>query len=479
MKHDMSIKQHIGGKWRLGRGRELQSIWNPATGELVDQYPSASVEDLSDAVASAVRGFSAWSQVSAWERGRILERAAANIRQRLEQIAEAITEEQGKPLSESRTEVERAADFFVWAAGEAVRIYDRCIPARSGEDQRVCHVPVGPVCAFTPWNYPVVLVAKKIAAALAAGCACVLKPSEETPTAPTLLVRACIDAGVNAQALNLVLGNPSEISEFLISHSDIRKVTFTGSISVGKLLANQAAAYVKPITLELGGHAPVIVMPGCDLEQIVPQIVSKKFHNAGQACISPSRFFVHVDLHEAFVDAFARGANQIVVGPGHDKGVQMGPLANARRRESVSEMIRSSLDSGAILQTGGSAELSGGFFVPPTVLDNVPSNAVVMRDEPFGPVAPVSSFRSLDEALTKANCLEYGLAAYAFSPDPKTQDEIARRLEAGIVGINCLPAHLPELPLGGWKESGLGVEGGAEATQSYLRTKTICRRRDV
>ncbi len=470
----MEKTQFIAGAWRDGQGETVLQTADPATGAVTDAYPAVSEADLADAVTTSVEGFHIWSSTPAWTRSAVLARIGDLVRERQAAIAEAITREQGKPLAESIAEVERAADFFTWGGGEAPRIYDRGIASRDGSVQIARKVPIGPICAFTPWNYPVVLIAKKLSAALAAGCSCILKPSEETPTAPALLVQACLDAGVPAETLNLVFGEPAVISRYLIAMPQIRKVTFTGSVAVGKLLAGQAAKKMKPITMELGGHAPVIVMPDVDVDGVASLVAEKKFHNAGQACISPSRIFVHDDIKDDFRDALAAKAESLRVGPGLAEDTQMGPLASLRRRNAVAGLVQDACDLGADLAAGGERAEGDGFFYQPTILDAVPDDAKVMTEEPFGPVAAISSFADLDDVLARANGLTYGLAAYGFSSSPPTQKRLADGLEAGLVGINMLPGHLPELPLGGWKESGIGVEGGLEAVDSYLINKLQC-----
>ena len=470
------VSQFIAGQWRAGTGRQRISIEDPATNNPLANYSGASVLDLEKAVASAEKGLKEWSSTPVWNRQLILLKTGELLRERCESIARSITIEQGKLLKESRDEVLRAADFFTWAAGEAVRTYERIVPSRSEELQRVSREPIGVVCAFTPWNYPIILVAKKVAAALAAGCAIILKPSEETPSGACALVQACLDAGLPADALNLVLGEPSEISEFLISHPAVRKITFTGSTSVGKILAAKASALMKSSTMELGGHAPVIIADDVDIPAVVEQLVVKKYHNAGQACISPTRFFVQSGAYHDFIEAFAEKARSIKIGSGLDESSGMGPLANARRLKAVRELIHDATARGSELVTGGNLTSNAGNFLQPTVLSCVDDLAIAMNEEPFGPLALFSPYNSPEEAIFRANRLDYGLAAYAFTSNPKLQDYFQRELQAGLVGINTTPGHVPEIPLGGWKDSGMGLEGGAEALDAYLINKLISRK---
>ncbi len=471
---EAKVQQFIAGAWIEGSGDESFTIVDPSNENVLGEFPSASTVDLAAAVNAAEVGFEEWSKVSAWDRSQIILDIAANIRAHAADIAAMITSEQGKPLAESIEEVLRAADFFMWSAGETTRVYGRLVASRSTGEQRVEQIPVGPVCAFTPWNFPIILLAKKLSALLAAGCSCVIKPSEETPRAALALVQACLDAGVPPLALNVVLGNPAKISDYLIEHPSIKKVTFTGSIPVGKLLAEKAGSLMKSTTMELGGHAPVIVHDDVDLERIIPVMAGKKFYNAGQMCISPSRFYVHENIHKKFVELFSKAAASVVVGRGDQDGVQMGPLANERRLSAAIDLVDDAKAKGARLVIGGGRLYDKGYFFQPTVLDNVPDDADLMCCEPFSPIVAVTPYSDLDETIDRANGLPYGLAAYAFTTDAALQKKLSTKLEAGLVGINIMPGHLPEVPVGGWKESGQGVEGGAEALDAYLKTRYSC-----
>jgi succinate-semialdehyde dehydrogenase/glutarate-semialdehyde dehydrogenase len=469
------VQQCIAGAWREGRGLERFAVHDPATGEVAASYAGASEDDVDAAAASAAQGFADWSSTPAWTRGLVLLRVGELLRAGRDRFARLISAEQGKPLAESLAEVARAADFFTWAGGEAPRLADRIVPSRDAAELVAASQPMGVVCLLTPWNYPLILIAKKVSAALAAGCACVLKPSEETPGVAVALVQACQDAGVPPNALNLLLGEPAMISRRLIAHPVVRKVSFTGSVPVGRLLAEQAACALKPITLELGGHAPVIVCDDAPVEAVAAALCARKFHNAGQACIAPSRIFVAAPVFDRFLSAFTAAAQSVRLGPGLEPATGMGPLANPRRLAAMESFVDDALRRGGEITAGGRRRTGPGWFFEPTVVARPAPDARLMTEEPFGPIAAVVPFNRLDDAVAQANALPYGLAAYAFAEDPAVQQRLARGLEAGLVGVNDLPGHLPEYPLGGWKESGLGVEGGAEAIESYRIRKLIAR----
>lgn len=470
------IQQCVAGVWRNGAGAKRYTITDPASGQVVSSYAGADSKDVSEAIASAGRGFTQWAATPAWTRGVIVGRIGDQLRARRERLARRITAEQGKPLAESRAEVDRAADFFTWASGEAPRLAARSQRARDGSEVTAGTEPVGPVCAFTPWNYPLVLIAKKVSAALAAGCSCVLKPSEETPGVAVELVMACQDAGLPTDVVNLLIGDPAAISAQLVADPAIRKVSFTGSVSVGRMLATRAAEHLKPITLELGGHAPVIVCGDIEVERLAVAAAEKKFHNAGQACISPTRFLVQRQVFERFAEAFVERSRTLRVGPGDVDGVEMGPLANARRLDAVAALLADARRRQTAIATGGARVERPGFFHEPTVVIDPARDSRLMLEEPFGPIALLTPFDALDEAIALANSLPYGLAAYGFANDAVLQSRLAAELQAGLVGVNTWPPHLPEHPLGGWKDSGLGVEGGREAVESYLLPKLVWRR---
>ncbi|HEY4404985.1 MAG TPA: NAD-dependent succinate-semialdehyde dehydrogenase [Xanthobacteraceae bacterium] len=463
----------IDGAWCNGAAGATIAVTNPATGEAIGNVARAEHGDLDRALAAAERGFVTWRKVSAYDRGRVLRKAADLMRARADAIAAVLTREHGKPQAEAKGEVGSGADILDWFAEEARRTYGRVIPARSETVQQiVVKEPVGPVAAFTPWNFPINQAARKVAAALAAGCSVILKGPEETPASCAALVQALADAGLPAGVLNLVYGVPADISGYLIPHRIIRKVSFTGSVPVGKHLAAMAGQYMKRVTMELGGHSPAIVFADADLDVAARILSANKYRNAGQVCVSPTRFLVHDQLYEPFVDRFV-AAKAVTVGDGMTAGVAMGPLATARRVEAMESFIADAVAKGAKLRTGGRRIGNTGYFFEPTVLTDVPQDARVMNEEPFGPIAIMMPFTSFEEAITEANRLPYGLAAYAYTRSLKTAAAVAAALESGTVSINHHGLAPIETPLGGVKDSGYGSEGGAEAIEAYLVTKFV------
>jgi succinate-semialdehyde dehydrogenase / glutarate-semialdehyde dehydrogenase len=464
----------IANQWVDALDGRTLAVHNPATGKEIGRVAHASKADLDKALAAAQSGFEAWRVTPAADRAKIMRKAAALLRERAEETAQVLTQEQGKPLTESRIEVMSAADIIEWFAEEAVRVYGRIVPTRRmGATQLVLKDPVGPVAAFTPWNFPINQAVRKMSAALATGCSMILKAPEETPAAPAALVKAFADAGVPAGVVGLVYGNPAEISEYLIPHPVIRKITFTGSTPVGKQLAALAGKHMKRATMELGGHAPVIVCEDADIEMAVKVAGGAKFRNAGQVCISPTRFLVHESVAAQFGAALTTYAKGLKVGEGTMDKVQMGPLANPRRLTAMAEFTQDAVKSGAELSAGGSRIGDSGNFWEPTVLLNVPMEARVLSEEPFGPIAAVRPFNTLDEAIKEANRLSFGLSSYAFTRSLKSAHELSTRMEAGMLWINQAAAPFPELPFGGMKDSGYGSEGGPEALESYLNTRLV------
>nr|WP_067292425.1 NAD-dependent succinate-semialdehyde dehydrogenase [Marinobacterium profundum] len=468
---------YIDGRWTDGADGVVEPVINPATEEPIAQFSHATAADIDRAVASAKEGLEQWKAVPQWNKGTILIRAAELLRERKQEIAQVLTLEQGKPLVESIGEIERAADFIEWGGEEARRVAGRLVAGRDNANTvEIRKVPVGVVAAFAPWNFPVVLTAKKLAGLLGAGCSCVLKPAEETPGSAIELVKALLDAGVPPKVLNLVLGNPAEISSRLIADPAIKKITFTGSSPVGKLLAAKAGEVMKPVTMELGGHSPVIIFDDADIEPLAKQLVAKKFFNAGQVCVSPTRFFVHESLYEAFVSAFCEHASRLTLGEGTDSKTQMGPLANERRLQAMESLVADAVAKGAKVETGGKRARDIGFFFEPTVLTNVSLEADLMSTEIFGPIVPILPFSDEDEVLKIANGVDYGLAAYFFTNDAKRQRRVSETLFAGTIGVNDVPAHIAEVPLGGWGDSGYGVEGGIEALDAYMKSQFVSLR---
>ena len=465
----------INGEWKDAADGRTLAVFNPATGKEIGRVAQAGKADLDKALEAAQKGFETWRDMTAAERSKIMRRAADLMRQRAGDIASLLTQEQGKPLVEAKGEAMAAADIIEWFAEEGFRVYGRIVPSRASlaVRQMVLKDPVGPVAAFTPWNFPINQVVRKVGAALAAGCSMLVKAAEETPAAPAELIRAFADAGIPPGVLGLVYGNPAEISSYLIPHPVIRKITFTGSTPVGKQLAAMAGQHMKRVTMELGGHAPVIIAEDADVALAVKAAAGAKFRNAGQVCISPTRFLVHESIRNEFATALAKHAQGLQVGDGMSEGTQMGPLANPRRVTAMAEFTRDALERGATLLSGGDRIGDTGNFWQPTILTDVPKDAKVFNEEPFGPMAAIRSFNTLDEAIAEANRLPFGLAGYAFTRSLKNADLLARRVEVGMLWINMPAMPSAEMPFGGVKDSGYGSEGGPEAIEAYLNVRSV------
>ena len=468
-----NLELYIDGKWTPGNGRG-EDVINPATEKPLARLPHASAAELDQALEAAKKGFIVWRATSAYDRAKIMRKAADLMRERHDAIAKVLVQEQGKVYPEARGEVITSADIIDWYAEEGRRAYGRVVPGRGkGLRQIVLQEPVGVVAAFTPWNFPTLTPARKIGGALAAGCSLILKASEETPGACVEMVRCFADAGVPPGVLNLVFGVPAEISQHLIAKDDVRKISFTGSIPVGKHLAQLAAKGMKRATMELGGHSPVVVFADADPEKSAETIAAFKFRNAGQVCISPTRFYVQEPVYDRFLTRFTEYAKSIKLGDGMEKGMTMGPMANACRIDTMEGFVRDAKDRGGKIVAGGSRRGNQGYFFEPTVITDVPDNSKIMTEEPFGPVAPVVRFKSFDEVVERANSLPFGLAAYAFTNSAQTATLIGDALQSGMVGVNSIAISTPETPFGGVKESGYGSEGGLEGLQAYLNTKFI------
>lgn len=463
---------YINGSWRRGEGRDIHNVVNPATGAVIAELPLATAADLDEALDATAKGFAHWRAVDVNEHAAILHKVAGLIRERAEDIAVLLTTEQGKPLAEARTEVLSCASQFDYFAEEAKRSYGRVLVRPTGQRSLVLKQPVGPVAAFSPWNFPVNLMCKKMAAALAAGCSIIAKPPEETPHCTSAIMQCVIDGGVPGHVAQLVYGVPDMVSRHLIASPVIRKVSFTGSVPVGKHLLKLAADGVKRTTMELGGHAPVLVFDDCDLEKAIKLSSTQKFRNAGQVCISPTRFYVQEGIYDRFVAGFAEATKKVQMGNGLDESTIMGPLANDRRPPAIEKLVRDATDKGAKLLAGGERG-EGGYFYQPTVLADVPMTADIMTDEPFGPVALIRPFKDFDEAIAQANRLPFGLAAYAFTENARQANLVADALDTGMVGLNSFVISMPDAPFGGVKESGFGSEGGPEGLDSYYVTKAV------
>jgi len=470
--YDADLSLFIGGSWKLGEGRDLFPVVDPARGETIAEVPLATPADLDEALAAAERGFPLWRATAVEQRAAVLHKAATLLRERADAIAQLLTLEQGKPLAEARSEVIGSAQLFDWCAEEASRTYGRVLVRPTGQRSLVIKQPIGPVAAFSPWNFPVYLMAKKLAPALAVGCSVIAKPPEETPGCTAALVRCLIDAGLPGDVLQLVHGVPDAVSRHLLASPVIRKVSFTGSVPVGKHLMRLAADGLKRVTMELGGHAPVLVFDDCDLEKTLDMVVPQKFRNAGQVCVSPTRFFVQQGIYDRFVEGFAARTAKVETGHGLDAATGMGPLANVRRPDAIAALVADAEAKGARVMAGGRRG-NEGFFFQPTLLADVPDSADIMNNEPFGPVAVAAPFSDFNDAIAKANRLPYGLAAFAFTQNLRQANLLGDAIESGMVGINTFALSTADAPFGGVKDSGFGSEGGIEGMDSYLVTKAI------
>ncbi len=470
----ISTKLFINGSWVDSVKNETINILNPATEDFIGVVSHARKEDLDLALNSAQKGFLTWKKFSAFERSKIMRKAADILKSRTKDIAKLMTIESGKPIADAEIELGMGIDQIEWFAEEGRRAYGRIIPSRSKTvNQFVFKEPVGVVAAFTPWNWPVQQTARKIAPALASGCSIIVKGPEETPTSTAEFVKAFDEAGIPKGTLNLVFGIPSEISEYLIPHPIVKKVTFTGSTKVGKQLMSLAGRYMKKVTMELGGHSPAIIWEDADIETAANTLVGTKFRNAGQICISPSRFLVHKKVYEKFLNLFVANVRSIKVGNGLEDDIKMGPLIHEKRLQTIEKLVKDAVDRGANIVTGGKRIGNKGYFFEPTVLTEVSTDSKLMNEEPFGPLAPISSFDHLDDALDEANRLEYGLAAYVYTNNLKLAQELGSNIESGQISINHHGLGLVENPFGGVKGSGVGSEMGAEGIEPYLNVKFI------
>ena len=463
----------IHGEWRTSN--EIgQDVLNPANESVLAFLPHATEKDLEDALESAQKGFKIWRETPVQKRASILHKTADLIEERTNQISQVITLEQGKPLSEAKGEILRTIETFRWNAEFGIdNLEKRSVLRPNGLRQSVRVEPVGVALGLTPWNFPAFLPARKLAPALAAGCSMILKASEETPGTAVSLIRALSDAGVPDGVVNLVFGVPAEISEKLFASTIVRKISFTGSVPVGKQLAGLASSGLKRCTFELGGHSPAIVCEDANLENSLSTLTAFKFRNSGQVCIAPSRFFVHRSHYNSFVNGFVDASHSQCLGNGLEEETTMGPMSNYRRIESMSDLVQDAVKCGAKLVTGGKRWGNVGFFWEPTVLVDVPEHSKIMQEEPFGPVAPITPFDSLDEVIEKSNSLQYGLAAYVFTQSNNTRELLVNSLESGGIAFNSAAPVPSDLPYGGLKDSGYGYEGGIEGVEAYLHKKLV------
>ncbi|MEM7176961.1 MAG: NAD-dependent succinate-semialdehyde dehydrogenase [Pseudomonadota bacterium] len=468
-----TIELLINGKWQTGDGGG-EDIINPATEEVLGVTPHASTAQLDAALEAASTGFKTWKATTPIARQAIMNKAADTLAAKTEELATNLTREMGKPVGESKLELGFAIDVLRWYGEEGKRAYGRLIPARiPGARQMMVKEPVGPCSAFVAWNFPAVNVMRKVAGALGAGCSLIIKPSEETPATAVAIGQALQEAGLPDGVLNIVFGVPDTVSRHILASPVTKKLSFTGSIPVGKHLQKLAADTLKRCTMELGGHSPVIVFDDADVDAAINIIGNNKFRNAGQVCISPTRFYVQENVYSKFVDGFAEVANNLKVGNGLDDGVQMGPLVAERRLDVMQGWVSDATDKGARVVAGGERMGNKGYFWKPTVMADVPDEARIITEEPFGPVAPVMPFKAMDDVLERANALPFGLASYVFTTDGKKAQMMEEQLEAGLVGVNHPGVSMPETPFGGVNESGYGSEGGIEGLEAFLRTKFV------
>lgn len=468
----MEYTQFIAGEFRRGNADKQCVVVNPSHGKVLGEYAQANSTDVQEAISIAAETFKTWRKTSVMERSTLLRRVASIMRERADVIGRQIALELGKPIGEALKEVVTAAEMFEWASEEARRMYGRTIPSRSeGITQTVVTEPIGPVAAFAGWNAPAITPSRKISGALAAGCTIVIKPSEETAGVALLIARAIQDAGVPDGVVNMVFGDPGHIADLLCEAPQIAMVTFTGATSVGKLIGAKAAQTMKRATLELGGHAPVVVCEDVDVDRVVRMAVATKYRNAGQVCTSPTRFIVHAKIFDDFCNRFVKAAKMIKVGDPFDGATQMGPLKNQRRLDSIDRLVQDAKQRGLTVATGGERVGEEGFFYQPTVILNPSLDSDAANIEPFGPVALIQPFDHLEDAIAEANRLPFGLAAYAYTNNLHQAHRLMHEIDSGVVCLNEWQASLPETPFGGHKDSGLGSEGGIEGIQEFLRVK--------
>ncbi len=473
MPHYPSLHLMIGGEAVAGGNRVTEEVINPATGETLGMLTHATADDLDTALDNADKGFAIWRATPPEQRATVLTNAAALLRERAGMIAEALSMEQGKALAEAKGETIYGAMLFEFYAGECKRIYGRTMVRPAGKRAEVRYEPVGPVAAFAPWNFPVINIVRKVGGPVAAGCSVIVKPSEETPASALATVQCLLDAGLPGEVCQVVFGVPDSVSRHLLGSPIIRKLSFTGSTAVGKHLAKLAAEDLKRTTMELGGHGPVLVFADADVDKALDVMAPAAYRNAGQVCVSPTRFIVEEPIFEKFREGFIERVRAIRVGNPLEDGVQMGPMANSRGPDQIERMVGEAVDKGGRLLTGGERIGNQGYFYAPTVLSDVPLNAEIMNEEPFGPVAILNRFAGEAEMIAEANRLPYGLAAYAWSSDPIRQERLADQIEAGMLAINTGSVSAVDMPFGGVKWSGHGHEDGHEGVMACMVAKSL------
>ncbi|PTW46607.1 NAD-dependent succinate-semialdehyde dehydrogenase [Rhodovulum kholense] len=464
----------LGGEARATASEGTMTVSNPANGQDLATIPRAGRAEAEEAARLSLKGFADWSTLSPYDRSKVMRRAADLMRERADRAARVMTLEQGKPLAEARGEWLGSADLLDWFAEEGRRVYGRIVPSRAPSIHiSVLKKPAGPVACFTPWNFPAWNTMQKVAPALGAGCSVVIKPASETPGSAWMIGQALLDAGLPPATISVVWGKTSEISDALIAAPEIRKVSLTGSTRVGRIVAAQAGQHLKKVTMELGGHGPVIVAADADLDRLVPMAVQWKYRNAGQVCVSPTRFIVDDAVHDAFVARLAEGAAALKLGDGLEEGTQMGPLTQKAQLTQVAEMVADAEAKGAKVETGGARVGNIGNFFAPTVVSGMTPEMLAMTEEPFGPIALVIRSEGLEASLAEANRLPVGLGAYLFTRSMEVSQAVQDRLKSGMLGINHFALALPETPFGGVLDSGYGSEGGIEGIEAYLSTMTV------
>ena len=461
-----------GERVRAG-ARRTHRVVNPATGETLAELPLADVADLDRALDAAARGFRRWRHATPHERAAVLQGAARLMLERQDELARIAVLEQGKTLAEAKVEVLMNVGLFNFYAGEVFRLYGRTLVRPAGQRSTVSKEPVGPVAAFAPWNFPIGNPGRKLGAPIAAGCSVILKAAEETPASALGVLQCLLDAGLPGEVAQAVFGVPDEVSRHLLGSSVIRKLSFTGSTAIGKHLAKLAAEDMKRTTMELGGHGPVLVFDDVDLDQVLDTMVAAKYRNAGQVCVSPTRFIVQEGIYDRFRAGFAERAAHITVGDGLDPATRMGPMANPRRPDAMERLIGDATARGATLLSGGGRVGNRGFFYRPTLLENVGNDSIAANVEPFGPLAMTTPFSTFDDVVALANRLPFGLAAYAMTNDLARARAISGAIESGNVVVNHWQVSLPETPFGGYKDSGVGSEGGIEGLAAFQNTKFV------
>lgn len=463
----------INGKW-TGAALDKVPIHNPATGELVSEVPKGGKREALQAVDAATLAFEKWSSKTAYERSKLLRKYFDLIIQHEQELAEIMTKEMGKPLNEAKGEVHYAANYIEWYAEEAKRIYGETIPTHHPDKRmQVWKQPIGVVAAITPWNFPAAMLTRKMGPALAAGCTIVIKPSSETPLTAMKLVDLANKAGFPEGVINIVTGASSEIGDVFLTDPRVRKVTFTGSTEVGKNLMKQGASTVKKLSLELGGHAPIIVLNDADIDKAVEGVIASKFRNAGQTCVCGNRVYVQSEVYDTFIEKFAEGVKVLNVGNGMENNIDIGPLINSAAVEKVDAHVQDAVKQGAKVVVGGKQPVEKGNYYLPTVVKDALPEMIMMQEETFGPVAPVQRFETIDEAITLANDTPYGLAAYVFTESTSLGTRIIEKLDFGIVGWNDGAPSAVQAPFGGMKESGLGREGGHQGIDEFLELQYV------